>query len=117
MESKPSKASSVGGEAGWLLIEPVWNRNMDGEMDYQREIALLIEPVWNRNCFPHESIHNSCFSFNRTSMESKLLSFTGKGTSLDTFNRTSMESKRLIYSPKKVYSMALLIEPVWNRNR
>ena len=32
-----------------LLIEPVWNRNVAGEIYSKFGTNLLIEPVWNRN--------------------------------------------------------------------
>ena len=32
-----------------LLIEPVWNRNMEIAGIMAKETQLLIEPVWNRN--------------------------------------------------------------------
>ena len=33
-----------------LLIEPVWNWNVDKELEaIKNEIKLLIEPVWNWN--------------------------------------------------------------------
>ena len=39
----------------WLLIEPVWNRNINSytlhffEPVWIPHVLLLIEPVWNRN--------------------------------------------------------------------
>ena len=35
------------------------------------KVLLLIEPVWNRNVEQEILIEACCFSFNRTSMESK----------------------------------------------
>ena len=55
---------------------------------------LLIEPVWNRN---FEGVGCVCVdfrSFNRTSMESKLLMVSFSYKFRFTFNRTSMESKQ-----------------------
>ena len=44
-----------------LLIEPVWNRNLDSDSHLHDDRLLLIEPVWNRNgkggieiCLPHK---------------------------------------------------------------
>ena len=54
---------------------------------------LLIEPVWNRNPSGIQFRRVAQHPFNRTSMESKLLSKTPVGRFSEAFNRTSMESK------------------------
>ena len=97
---------------------------------------LLIEPVWNRNFF-FCTIISAAFTFNRTSMESKLI-FNDATLAINNlliepvwnrnlylripvvsrlraFNRTSMESK-LRTNPVLFQDVPLLIEPVWNRN-
>ena len=104
-----------------LLIEPVWNRNLIRKhlrdnlnasfnrtsMESKPRIAdsvssvltLLIEPVWNRNLIIHHSMAG-ILTFNRTSMESKLV-FTRVWRFSEVrsaFNRTSMESKLLMFS-------------------
>ena len=78
---------------------------------------LLIEPVWNRN------IDNAALDawvtepFNRTSMESKRMQMAVNKSYSQTFNRTSMESKLTNYVYVCIiYCRDLLIEPVWNRN-
>ena len=78
-----------------LLIEPVWNRNEPTSFAKASIISsLLIEPVWNRNPPAAQTAAVLHQSFNRTSLESKLL---------------------LVYaSCEQIYE--LLIEPVWNRN-
>ena len=55
-----------------LLIEPVWNRNPRRSIVSRWVLRLLIEPVWNRNAFDVDTEFRVEFSFNRTSMESKL---------------------------------------------
>ena len=32
-----------------LLIEPIWNRNVEEVEDNFDDVLLLIEPIWNRN--------------------------------------------------------------------
>ena len=79
-----------------LLIEPVWNRNLNSDRGYSMSSGrlLLIEPVWNRN----------------------IQVGGGLATRLrcNAFNRTSMESKHCTALLVKI--SLLLIEPVWNRN-
>ena len=77
-----------------LLIEPVWNRNLNFAILLSRDPSafnrtslesklieptmrkhevgeLLIEPVWNRNNFYYGAINTTSETFNRTSLESK----------------------------------------------
>ena len=100
---------------------------------------LLIEPVWNRNSQLYRADGFCTFTFNRTSMESKLFTKKQASKQITSFNRTSMESKQFNKTSKFRYlgypfnrtSMEskhgrlvgryalcrqLLIEPVWNRN-
>ena len=50
MESKPPHVSFLNRSNHRLLIEPVWNRNMDCLTALLIPFfLLLIEPVWNRN--------------------------------------------------------------------
>ena len=70
----------------------------------ESEVALLIEPVWNRN-FDQDGNHvDYWYTFNRTSMESKLWNnFLGpSGDFYNPFNRTSMESKQLVQTMEVV---------------
>ena len=54
-----------------LLIEPVWNRNLEQlACFYPHSPPLLIEPVWNRN-LPSTINQQPSTTFNRTSMELK----------------------------------------------
>ena len=58
---------------GILLIEPVWNRNAVSGGTTRSDDTLLIEPVWNRNS-DNSFMSFACSStFNRTSMESKVV--------------------------------------------
>ena len=77
-----------------LLIEPVWNRNFPSVAVYVKVALLLIEPVWNR----------------------KRSQITTSSAALLTFNRTSMESKLISLGAMLSSRLSLLIEPVWNRN-
>ena len=36
----------------WLLIEPVWNQNEVQVDIFVDDLNLLIEPVWNQNIYP-----------------------------------------------------------------
>ena len=56
---------------------------------------LLIEPVWNRNVVAILRGRKVGETFNRTSMESKLFILDDLRIGGETFNRTSMESKQL----------------------
>ena len=78
-----------------LLIEPVWNRNLDAILALGELLdLLLIEPVWNRNAYhPRAEGIRREQTFNRTSMESKQFPETCQDRK-GAFNRTSMESKR-----------------------
>ena len=76
-----------------LLIEPVWNRNLQLGRLCVSPCELLIEPVWNRNPLMDYAVHVLYSSFNRTSLESK--------------QHCETHSQ---------YLPPLLIEPVWNRN-
>ena len=51
MESKQliDALTEVAEQHGFLLIEPVWNRNVHPEETLAPQNRLLIEPVWNRN--------------------------------------------------------------------
>ena len=49
MESKLSRGIGSDARRSLLLIEPVWNRNMNIELHGTTGKRLLIEPVWNRN--------------------------------------------------------------------
>ena len=74
MESKlePYDAKSVGDR---LLIEPVWNRNCADYVSLSTGCFLLIEPVWNRNTRSTRNRTPYHRTFNRTSMESKLVGY------------------------------------------
>ena len=72
MESKRGCTAHLWIPCSALLIEPVWNRNVELEFVGRASAeALLIEPVWNRNPCPHENSKPVASAFNRTSMESK----------------------------------------------
>ena len=79
--------------------------------------TLLIEPVWNQNCKDAAVAFVLAPPFNRTSLESKLISLNSVASipGMRTFNRTSLESK-LIPFPEQLSFCSLLIEPVWNQN-
>ena len=79
-----------------LLIEPVWNRNLDTVSESTTETKLLIEPVWNRNEILGWNRITERLAFNRTSMESKQSSESCGLNVTSTFNRTSMESKHAL---------------------
>ena len=68
-KSEPYNLSIYSG----LLIEPVWNRNFSGSISFTTIEYLLIEPVWNRNTDTDAGPNVLTISFNRTSMESKLV--------------------------------------------
>ena len=115
MESKLGLCLSVQC-SGWLLIEPVWNRNFSTAPYISCGTWLLIEPVWNRNISERNEALKGIFTFNRTSMESKPKKYSWCSCSTSTFNRTSMESKPEIAQSGEKRGQQLLIEPVWNRN-
>jgi hypothetical protein len=84
---------------------------------------LLIEPVWNWNLWyassppAHSDVigigtDEMCATFNRTSMELKLMVRIITTSPFPTFNRTSM----LLWFLLKLRHDLLLIEPVWNWN-
>ena len=98
-----------------LLIEPVWNRNPSKPRFRVSCSNLLIEPVWNRNVEAAAAPVSRTSTFNRTSMESKLITYANCFFSEFAFNRTSMESK-LEFLNFIDSNNRLLIEPVWNRN-
>ena len=56
-----------------LLIEPVWNRNFLKLLVITPTSPLLIEPVWNRNNQQNSQQNQNKATFNRTSMEQKLI--------------------------------------------
>ena len=49
MESKREQDHRTRRCCQWLLIEPVWNRNIEQVAVLRGYEGLLIEPVWNRN--------------------------------------------------------------------
>ena len=49
MESKHLYVAIDEVDFGYLLIEPVWNRNCPAASNCSWMFSLLIEPVWNRN--------------------------------------------------------------------
>ena len=104
-------------EVTLLLIEPVWNRNFRLAEAAQFVETLLIEPVWNRNNSHIPTNEPPPPTFNRTSMESKRLFRDPPAPKPDAFNRTSMESKLISTNRHGILGKALLIEPVWNRNK
>ena len=73
MESKQTLRNLCKCRCEMLLIEPVWNRNLCKRAAVVVEIGyLLIEPVWNRNT--NVTVFEKVkVTFNRTSMESKLV--------------------------------------------
>ena len=77
---------------------------------------LLIEPVWNRNWTLTDLNLAAQRTFNRTSMESKLVLVKSHPCAAASFNRTSMESKPTTTLSSELNRSDLLIEPVWNRN-
>ena len=99
-----------------LLIEPVWNRNIYRYEDFDTIKGLLIEPVWNRN-FP-------LLRGNRFRDNLLIEPVWNRNMHMDcgvfavrcSFNRTSMESKLLYLVYRYCMPIELLIEPVWNRN-
>ena len=79
---------------------------------------LLIEPVWNRNQHHNHSTLQSYYSFNRTSMESKLfLRLVTGGAPRDICLLIEPVWNRNLYDEFPLAKPKLLIEPVWNRNR
>ena len=78
-----------------LLIEPVWNRNAERESRLgECYLPLLIEPVWNRNSCCHDTTGYQC----RQLLIEPVWNRNLRNGDLDvrlkhTFNRTSMESK------------------------
>ena len=77
-----------------LLIEPVWNRNLDWACWCAWRYVLLIEPVWNRN--------------------SSMLSFIASIIPLliePVWNRNMQHAGK-----SWLIQDTLLIEPVWNRS-
>ena len=59
------------------------------------QAELLIEPVWNRNLERLRYLSETMLAFNRTSMESKPRVRARQTELGTTFNRTSMESKHM----------------------
>ena len=57
-------------------------------------MLLLIEPVWNRNIQDAKGWKVKKVAFNRTSLESKQFSQGKESVIWYPFNRTSLESKR-----------------------
>ena len=49
LESKLIRIRDADLVVGFLLIEPVWNRNIFEDKGKTWHVSLLIEPVWNRN--------------------------------------------------------------------
>ena len=68
-----------------LLIEPVWNRNVYKASDDMLIAELLIEPVWNRNAHWVFGFRCDASAFNRTSMESKLMTWKIVNACLEDF--------------------------------
>ena len=95
MESKLEKVYSII-PPYFLLIEPVWNRNLD-DIDAP-DIPLMPfnrTSMESKPVFKPLRIWSLISSFNRTSMESKHLATTSTTEIYNvTFNRTSMESKQ-----------------------
>ena len=115
MESKHNYLL-VNGIRRFLLIEPVWNRNLCKREQLRSAVLLLIEPVWNRNFrkLCHLLTHRVLLIepvWNRN--QRKRWGFCFVATA---FNRTSMESKHAFLFTFDASASALLIEPVWNRN-
>ena len=98
-----------------LLIEPVWNRNFIGF-----DVVFCVSTAFNRTSLESKLEHHlqivACrWAFNRTSLESKRGCRGCQGIAAAAFNRTSLESKP-DYGLRFYSGVALLIEPVWNRN-
>ena len=80
-----------------LLIEPLWNWNRGKEnLAVGGEQMLLIEPLWNWNLRAARWPRSPFSSFNRTTMELKLVSDTGICKEEQAFNRTTMELKQCL---------------------
>ena len=98
MESKRAINRQALASALFLLIEPVWNRNRFWHVFINLGVnSLLIEPVWNRNIlvinlsqFRNELLIEPVW--NRNTEEFWKDWAKGK----ETFNRTSMESKLVV---------------------
>ena len=97
MESKQITDTSGFEDSQFLLIEPVWNRNDDEIANHATIFTLLIEPVWNRNVgwwlFSHSAFYlliEPVWNRNRSYIKE-----TWHGSA--TFNRTSMESKLITH--------------------
>ena len=115
LESKPDIPTQEEIDKG-LLIEPVWNRNM-GTLSKKRCFRI----PFNRTSLESKPLCLTIFkeklsTFNRTSLESKHVCEREAGLHHAAFNRTSLESKHNRVDLPDGRKLALLIEPVWNRN-
>ena len=100
---------------GWLLIEPMWNWNLDWIVDSDMALNLLIEPMWNWNL---DWIVDSDMALNlliEPMWNWNYVLGTRSQRKYYTFNRTNVELK-LDNTQAEVDAIALLIEPMWNWN-
>ena len=123
----------------FLLIEPVWNRNLpvppsltavtvtfnrtslESKRDCEvqliaKSLFLLIEPVWNRNLSRHHVRLRKPRLLIEPVWNRNYCRYFRSCFWQHPFNRTSLESKLIIPCPYPKSCANLLIEPVWNRN-
>ena len=98
-----------------LLIAPHWNWNWFLNSSYNSVYILLIAPHWNWNMFEAHKCNPFTKTFNRTTLELKLVICSSLITSFSSFNRTTLELKpTLLHTLLNL--IALLIAPHWNWN-
>ena len=99
-----------------VLIEPLWNWNLENLCPYRKTPCVLIEPLWNWNDLKSTIALKTSPGSNWTFMELKRKRERRYTFALSCSNWTFMELKQVIWQHFCITCKRVLIEPLWNWN-